>query len=68
MLGIQLLHNFGKLAPSSPSGSAVDGTGIKMKKRIDEEDAWCAADRLACQLEHPFVLALTSQKVALYVE
>jgi distribution and morphology protein 10 len=39
MLGIRLLHYFGKLAPTSPSGSAVDGTGIKMKKRIDEEDA-----------------------------
>lgn len=39
MLGVRLLHNFGKLAPTSPSGSAVDGTRIKMKKRIDEEDA-----------------------------
>ena len=48
MLGIRLLHNFGKLAPTSPSGSTVDeptraggagGTKIKMEKRIDEEDA-----------------------------
>jgi mitochondrial distribution and morphology protein 10 len=54
MLGVRLLHNFGKLAPTSPpSGSALDeadrsaisragsagGTKTKMKKRIDEEDA-----------------------------
>ena len=39
MLGVRLLHNFGKLAPTPPSGSAVDRTRIKMKKRIDEEDA-----------------------------
>jgi mitochondrial distribution and morphology protein 10 len=52
MLGVRLLHNFGKLAPTSPSGSAVDeldrsatsragsagGSRVKMK-RIDEEDA-----------------------------
>jgi distribution and morphology protein 10 len=52
MLGVRLLHNFGKLAPTSLSGSAVDeadrsatsragsagGTRTKMK-RIDEEDA-----------------------------
>ena len=53
MLGIRLLHNFGKLAPTSASlsGSAAaadesersatsrGGTRVKMKKRIDEEDA-----------------------------
>jgi distribution and morphology protein 10 len=44
MLGVRLLHNFGKLAP--PSGSADESerggtkTKTKMKmKRIDEEDA-----------------------------
>ena len=42
MLGIRLLHNFGKLAPTSTptsgSGSAA-GAESERKKRIDEEDA-----------------------------
>ena len=45
MVGVRLLHNFGKLgAPSDESGSASlasrGGSGGTMKiKRIDEEDA-----------------------------
>jgi distribution and morphology protein 10 len=42
MLGVRMLHNFGKLAPSSGSDESATsrgGGGMTKMKRIDEEDA-----------------------------
>jgi hypothetical protein len=42
MLGVRMLHNFGKLAPpsgSDESATSRGGAGMTKMKRIDEEDA-----------------------------